>query len=141
MLSISRCRKDLFRKTKDEIIPEVIKSKHLQTYQKEYWRHSDYESVFRQDHLTYLFDNEGLSYNKGLSYNCLQEQIGNFSVKRVMVKPRHSAIYLRGDSLRNSGFKWSHAKEKGISTKNDLKLTVKLAQKACRKRAMCNYEI
>ena len=37
-LSRSRCRKDLFRNIKDEIILEVFKSNHLQAYEKEYWR-------------------------------------------------------------------------------------------------------
>ena len=34
----SRCRKDLLRNTKDEIILEVFKSKHLQAFEEEYWR-------------------------------------------------------------------------------------------------------
>ena len=37
-LSTSRCRKDLFKNIKDEIILEVFKSNHLQAYEKEYWR-------------------------------------------------------------------------------------------------------
>ena len=37
-LSTSRCRKDLFRNIKGEIILEVFKSNHLQAYEKEYWR-------------------------------------------------------------------------------------------------------
>ena len=37
-LSTSRCRKDLFRNIKDEIILEVFKSNHLQAYEEEYWR-------------------------------------------------------------------------------------------------------
>ena len=36
--SRSRCRKDLFRNIKDEIILEVFKSNHLQAYEEEYWR-------------------------------------------------------------------------------------------------------
>ena len=38
VLSTSRCRKDLFRNIKDEIILEVFKSNQLQAYEKEYWR-------------------------------------------------------------------------------------------------------
>ena len=37
-LSTSRCRKDLFRIIKDEIILEVYKSNHLQAYEEEHWR-------------------------------------------------------------------------------------------------------
>ena len=37
-LSTSRCRKDLFRNIKNEIILEVFKSNHLQAYEEEYWR-------------------------------------------------------------------------------------------------------
>ena len=37
-LPTSRCRKDLFRNIKDEIILEVFKSNHLQAYEEEYWR-------------------------------------------------------------------------------------------------------
>ena len=37
-LSTSRCRKYLFRNIKDEIILEVFKSNHLQTYEQDDWR-------------------------------------------------------------------------------------------------------
>ena len=40
-LSTSRCKEDLFRNIKDDIILEVFKSNHLQAYEKEYWRLSD----------------------------------------------------------------------------------------------------
>ena len=37
-IATSRCRKDLFRNIKYEIILEVFKLNHLQVYGKEYWR-------------------------------------------------------------------------------------------------------
>ena len=40
-LSTSRCKEDLFRNIKDDIILEVFKSNHLQAYEKEYLRLSD----------------------------------------------------------------------------------------------------
>ena len=39
---------DLFRNIKDRIILEVFKSNHLQVYEKEYWRHSGYESIIKE---------------------------------------------------------------------------------------------
>ena len=38
VLFTSRCRKDLLRNIKDEIILEVFKSNHLQAYEEEYWK-------------------------------------------------------------------------------------------------------
>ena len=46
-----------------------------------------------------------------------------------------------GTVLRRTNLKWTHFQRKRILTKTDLKLRLKLVQKLCRKRAMCNYEI
>ena len=43
--------------------------------------------------------------------------------------------------VQKTDLKWTHFQGKGILTKNDLKLRLKVARKVCRKRAMCNYEI
>ena len=40
VLSISKCRKELFRNIKVKIILEVFKRNHMFTYEKEYWRFS-----------------------------------------------------------------------------------------------------
>ena len=39
---------DLSRNIKDRIILEVFKSKHLQAYEKEYWRLTGYESIIKE---------------------------------------------------------------------------------------------
>ena len=46
-----------------------------------------------------------------------------------------------GTVLQRTNLKWTHFQRKRIQTKTDLKLRLKLVQKLCRKRAMCNYEI
>ena len=55
----------------------------------------------------------------------LQEERGNFCVKRVMVKagipPSISEETVRR-VLRKAGLKWARVQRKGILTKNDLKL-------------------
>ena len=43
--------------------------------------------------------------------------------------------------LQKTDLKWSDFQRKGILTKNNLKLRLKLAPKVCRKRAMGNYDI
>ena len=43
--------------------------------------------------------------------------------------------------VQKTDLKWTHFQRKGILTKNDPKLRLKIARKVCRKRAMCNYEI
>ena len=40
---------------KDEIILEVLKSKHLHAYEKEYWRLNGYKTIIREDHQNDLF--------------------------------------------------------------------------------------
>ena len=50
-LSASRCRNINY-----EIKLEVFKINHLQAYEKEYWGHSGYERIIREDHQNYLFD-------------------------------------------------------------------------------------
>ena len=46
-----------------------------------------------------------------------------------------------GRVLQKTDLKWTHFQRKETLTKNDLKLRLKVAQKVCDKRAMCNYEI
>ena len=46
-----------------------------------------------------------------------------------------------GTVLQRTNLKWTHFQRKRILTKTDLNLRLKLVQKLCRKRAMCNYEI
>ena len=62
-LSTSRCSK-YFRNIKDEIILEVFRSKHLQAYEKEYWRLRGDKRLMREDHQNYFFDKRELSYDK-----------------------------------------------------------------------------
>ena len=60
----------------------------------------------------------------------LQEEMGNFCVKRVMVKagipPSISEETVRR-VLRKAGLKWARVQRNGILTKNDLKLRLKFA--------------
>ena len=66
----------------------------------------------------------------------LQEEVGNFSVKRVMVSadipPSISTATVRR-VVRNAGLKWSCAQKKGVLTKSDLKLRLRFARKVRRK--------
>ena len=66
----------------------------------------------------------------------LQEEVGNFSVKRVMVRagipPSISTATVRR-VMKKAGLKWSHAQKKGVLTKSDLKLRLKFARKVRRK--------
>ena len=66
----------------------------------------------------------------------LQEEVGNFSVKRVMVSadipPSISTATVRR-VVRNAGLKWSYAQKKGVLTKSDLKLRLRFARKVRRK--------
>ena len=61
----------------------------------------------------------------------LQEEVGNFSVKRIMVRagipPSISTAIVRR-VMKNAGLKWSHAQKKGVLTKSDLKLRLKFAR-------------
>ena len=62
--------------------------------------------------------------------NVHQEAVGNFSVKRVMLK---SGIRLSVSAatvrkvMRKIGLKWIHAQKKGVPIKSDLKLILKFA--------------
>ena len=66
----------------------------------------------------------------------LQEEVGKFSVKRVMVRagipPSISTSTVR-KVMKKAGLKWSHAQKKGVLTKIDLKLRLKFARKVRRK--------
>ena len=66
----------------------------------------------------------------------LQEEVGNFSVKRVMVRagipPSISTATVRR-VMKKAGLKWSHAQKKGVLTKSDLKLRLKFFRKVRRK--------
>ena len=66
----------------------------------------------------------------------LQEEVGNFSLKRVMVRagipPSISTATVRR-VMRKTGLKWSHAQKKGALTKSDLKLRLTFARKVRRK--------
>ena len=55
----------------------------------------------------------------------LQEEVGNFSVKRVMVRggiPQSISTATVRRVMRKAGLKWSQAQKKGVLTKSDLKL-------------------
>ena len=66
----------------------------------------------------------------------LQEEVGNFSVKRVMVgasiPPSISTATVRR-VMRKAGLKWSYAQKKGVLTKSDLKSRLKFARKVRQK--------
>ena len=66
----------------------------------------------------------------------LQEEVGNFSAKRVMVRagipPSISTATVRR-VMKKTGLKWSHAQKKRVLTKSDLKLKLKFARKVRRK--------
>ena len=66
----------------------------------------------------------------------LQEEVGNFSVKRIMMKtgipPSISTATVRR-VIKKARLKWSHAQKKGVLTKSDLKLRLKFARKVRRK--------
>ena len=66
----------------------------------------------------------------------LQEEMGNFCVKRVMVKvgiPPSISEDRFGRVLRKAGLKWARVQRNGTLTKNDLKLSLKFARKVCHK--------
>ena len=66
----------------------------------------------------------------------LQEEVGNFSVKRVMVRagiPLSISTATVCRVMKKAGLKWSHAQKKGVLTKSDLKLRLKFTQKVRRK--------
>ena len=87
---------------KDEIILEVFKSKHLQAYEKEYWRLSGYERITREDHQNYLFDKE----NYLATDQALATKDGKFLCKKNDSKNRQSTIHLGGGSLKSSAEDW-----------------------------------
>ena len=60
----------------------------------------------------------------------LQEEVGNFSMRRVMVKagiPPSISIAKVRRVMRKEGLKWSHAQKKGVLTKSDLKFRLKFS--------------
>ena len=66
----------------------------------------------------------------------LQEEMGNFCLKRVIVKvgiPPSISEETVCRVLRKAGLKWTRVHRKGILTKNDLKLRLKFARKVRRK--------
>ena len=66
----------------------------------------------------------------------LQEEVRNFSVKRVMVRagiPPSISIATVLRVMRKAGLKWSHAQKKRVLTKSDLSLRFKFAQRIRRK--------
>ena len=66
----------------------------------------------------------------------MQEEVGNFSVKRVMVRavipPSVSTETVRR-VMRKAELKWSHTLKKGVLTKSDLSLRFKFARKVRRR--------
>ena len=66
----------------------------------------------------------------------MQEEVGNFSVKRVMVgaviPPSVSTETVRR-VMRKTELKWSHTLKKGVLTKSDLSLRLKFARKVRRR--------
>ena len=66
----------------------------------------------------------------------LQEEVGNFSVERVMVRagiPASISTATVRRVKRKTRLKWSHAQKKGVLTKSDLKLRLKFSGKVHRK--------
>ena len=66
----------------------------------------------------------------------LQEEVGNFSVKRVMVRagiPPSISKATVHRVMKKAGLKWSRAQKKGVLTKSDLKLRLKFARTVRRK--------
>ena len=65
----------------------------------------------------------------------LQEDVGNFGVKRVMIRAsippsiRTATVQV----MRKAPLKWTHTQKKRVLTKSDLKLRLRLAQKVRRK--------
>ena len=55
--------------------------------------------------------------------------------------PQYISKETVGTVPQKTNLKRTHFQRKRILTKTDLKLRLKLVQKLCRKRAMCNYEI
>ena len=62
--SASRCRKNLFKNFKDEIILEVFKINHLQAYEKEHWRLRGYEKIVKEEHQNCLLHKREIFYGK-----------------------------------------------------------------------------
>ena len=66
----------------------------------------------------------------------MQEEVGSFSVKRVMVRavipPSISTETVRR-VMRKAELKWSHTLKKGVLTKSDLSLRLKFARKVRRR--------
>lgn len=66
----------------------------------------------------------------------LQEELGNFSVKRVMVRadiPPTISSRTVSRVMKKAGLKWCHAQKKGVLTKSDLKQRLKFARTVRRK--------
>ena len=62
----------------------------------------------------------------------LQEEVGNFSAKGVMVRAGIPPSIITATVcrvMRKAGLKWSHAQNKLVLTKSDLKLRLKFARK------------
>ena len=117
MLSASRCRKNLFRNIKYQVILEVFKSNHLQAYEKEYWRLSSYKRIIRKDHQNFLFQKTEISYHK----SSLCKKDGKiFCNKRVMVKagiPSSISKETVHRLLPMKNLKWTHFRRKELCPK------------------------
>ena len=143
MLSASRCRKDLFRNIKYEIILDVFKSTHLQAYEKglseTQWLRKNNQQ--RPPKLSVPQKKRNILRQT----KRLQEEMGNFFVKkRVLVKASIPSSFSEETVrriLRKIDLKLTHFQRKGIMSKNDLKLRLKFVWEVYRKRPLCNYEI
>ena len=118
-LSTPWCRKDLFRNIKDKIILEVFKSNHLEAYEKQYWRLGGrFTKKIKLERSPKL----SVQHKKNILWQTkfLQEEIGNFCVKRVMIKagiPLSISMETVSRVLWKAGLKWTHVQRKGFKTK------------------------
>ena len=66
----------------------------------------------------------------------LQKELGNFSIKRVMMRagvPPTISAKTVGRVMKKPGMKWCHAQKKGVLTESDLKQRLKFARAVRRK--------
>ena len=133
-LFTSRCRKDLFRNIKDEIYWKYSKATICRPMEKnigELVGDLRKNNQGRPPKLSVRQKRNILKQTK-----LLQEEMGNFCVKRAMVKAGIPPS-ISGETvwrvLRKAGLKWARVQRKGVLTKNDLKLRLKFPRKVRRK--------
>ena len=102
---------------RDEIILEVFKSNHLQTYEKEYWRLTGRFAKEYSENTTKL----PVSSKRNILHKIkrLQKKMGNFCVKRVMVKTGIPISIIEEEGriiLCKASLKWTLVQQRGILT-------------------------